>query len=70
MFRDVPECFGMFRHVPECSVFLVLSTAGFRAGSKAIRYSMNITLESELRLSTGSNKQTLTNRTLKPSWTE
>ena len=60
----------MFRHVPECSVFLVLSTAGFRAGAKAIRYSMNIALESELRLSTGSNKQTLTNRTLKPSWTE
>ena len=26
MFRDVPGCSGMFRHVPECSVFLVLST--------------------------------------------
>ena len=24
MFRDVPGCSGMFRHVPECSVFLVL----------------------------------------------
>ena len=27
MFRDVPGCSGMFRHVPECSVFQVLSTA-------------------------------------------
>ena len=27
MFRDVPGCSGMFRHVPECSVFRVLSTA-------------------------------------------
>ena len=27
MFRDVPVCSGMFRHVPECSVFRVLSTA-------------------------------------------
>ena len=26
MFRDVPGCSGIFRHVPECSVFLVLST--------------------------------------------
>ena len=26
MFRDVPACSGMFQHVPECSVFLVLST--------------------------------------------
>ena len=26
MFRDVPGCSGMFRHVPECSVFRVLST--------------------------------------------
>ena len=27
MFRGVPGCSGMFRHVPECSVFRVLSTA-------------------------------------------
>ena len=27
MFRDVPGCCGMFRHVSECSVFRVLSTA-------------------------------------------
>ena len=27
MFRDVPGCSGMFRHVPECSMFRVLSTA-------------------------------------------
>ena len=27
MFRDVPGCSGMFRYVPECSVFRVLSTA-------------------------------------------
>ena len=27
MFRDVPGCSGMSRHVPECSVFRVLSTA-------------------------------------------
>ena len=26
MFRDVPGCSGMFRHVPECSMFRVLST--------------------------------------------
>ena len=26
MFRDVPECPGMFRNVPGCSMFLVLST--------------------------------------------
>ena len=26
MFRDVSECSGMFRHVPGCSMFLVLST--------------------------------------------
>ena len=26
MFRDVPGCCGMFRNVPECSMFLVLST--------------------------------------------
>ena len=26
MFWDVPGCSGMFRHVPECSMFLVLST--------------------------------------------
>ena len=26
MFRDVPGCSGMFRHIPECSVFPVLST--------------------------------------------
>ena len=26
MFRDVPACSGMFRHVPECSMFPVLST--------------------------------------------
>ena len=26
MFRDVPGCSGMFRNVPECSMFLVLST--------------------------------------------
>ena len=29
MFRDVPVCSGMFRHVPECSMFLVLSTPHF-----------------------------------------
>ena len=23
MFRDVPGCSGMFRHVPECSMFHV-----------------------------------------------
>ena len=28
MFRDVPGNSGMFRNVPECSMFLVLSTAG------------------------------------------
>ena len=27
MFRDVPGCSGMFRNVPECSMFRVLSTA-------------------------------------------
>ena len=27
MFRDVPGCSGMFRNVPRCSMFLVLSTA-------------------------------------------
>ena len=27
IFRDVPGCSGMFRHVPECSMFLVLLTA-------------------------------------------
>ena len=27
MFRDVPVCSGMFRHVPECSMFRILSTA-------------------------------------------
>ena len=27
MFRDVSECSGMFRHVPECSMFRILSTA-------------------------------------------
>ena len=27
MFRHVPACFGMFRHV-SCSMFLVLSTPG------------------------------------------
>ena len=27
MFWNVPACSGMFRHVPACSVFLVLSTA-------------------------------------------
>ena len=26
MFRDVPGCSGMFRRVPECSMFRVLST--------------------------------------------
>ena len=26
MFRDVPGCSGMFRNVPRCSIFLVLST--------------------------------------------
>ena len=26
MFRDVPGCSGMFRAVPECSMFPVLST--------------------------------------------
>ena len=26
MFRDVPGCSGMFRHVPECSMFRLLST--------------------------------------------
>ena len=26
MFRDVPGCSGMFRHVPECSMFRILST--------------------------------------------
>ena len=26
MFRDVPGCSGVFRNVPECSMFLVLST--------------------------------------------
>ena len=26
MFRDVPECSGMFRNVLECSMFLILST--------------------------------------------
>ena len=26
MFRDVPGCSGMFRNVPECSMFWVLST--------------------------------------------
>ena len=29
MFRDVPECSGMFWHVPECSMFRVLSTPRF-----------------------------------------
>ena len=29
MFRDVPGCSGMFRHVPECSMFLVLSTPNY-----------------------------------------
>ena len=28
-FLHVPGCSGMFRHVPECSMFLVLSTADF-----------------------------------------
>ena len=27
LFFHVPGCSGMFRHVPECSMFLVLSTA-------------------------------------------
>ena len=26
MFRDVPRCSGMFRNVPGCSMFRVLST--------------------------------------------
>ena len=67
MFRDVPGCSGMFRNVP-CSGFYRRPV--FVPVRKLSGISMNIALESELRLSTGSNKQTLTNRTLKPSWTE
>ena len=32
MFRDVPGYSGMFRNVPECSMFLVLSTAFYKDG--------------------------------------
>ena len=67
MFRDVPWCSGMFRNVP-CSWFYRRPV--FVPVQKLSGISMNIASESLLRLSTGSNKQTLTNRTLKPSWTE
>ena len=33
MFRDVPGCSGMFRNVPECSMFLVLSTTNHYSGN-------------------------------------
>ena len=39
MFRDVPVCSGMFRHVPECSVFQVLSTPFQIAAFRMIRIS-------------------------------
>ena len=67
MFRDVLGCSGMFRNVP-CSWFYRRPV--FVPVQKLSGISMNLGLESELRLSTGSNKQTLTNWTLKPSWTE
>ena len=67
MFRDVLGCSGMFRNVP-CSWFYRRPV--FVPVQKLSGISMNIASESLLRLSTGSNKQTLTNRTLKPSWTE
>ena len=57
MFRKVP-CSGFYRR----PVFVPVQ--------KLSGISMNLGLESELRLSTGSNKQTLTNWNLKPSWTE
>ena len=41
MFRDVPGCSGMFRHVPECSMFRVLSTPhltrSFRASGLSVQ---------------------------------
>ena len=67
------SCSGMFRNVSGYSgMFRVVGfiDGRFSCRCKAIRYSMNIALESELRLSSGSNKHTMTNRTLKPSWTE
>ena len=67
MFRDVPGCSGMFRNVPSSGFY---RRPVFVPVQKLSGISMNIALESLLRLSTGSNKQTLTNRTLKPSWTE
>ena len=36
MFRDVPECSGMFQHGPECSVFRVLSTANIDTTKAAL----------------------------------
>ena len=36
MFGDVPGCSGMFRNVPECSMFRVLSTPILIHGSTQI----------------------------------
>ena len=36
MFRDVPVCSGMFRHVPECSMFRILSTAGVKIDASIV----------------------------------
>ena len=38
LFFHVPGCSGMFRHVPECSMFLVLSTANLTNNNALDRF--------------------------------
>ena len=63
MFQDVPGCSGMFRNVPECSVFWVLSTP-YRSCLRAVRRLLFPSLHAEK----GRLRNTVANCVPAPRW--